>query len=112
MMMILGEKYYNPKLMERIEEVTKSCFLCLTEKSPNQSKPKFGKKIFPCVPRAFIQFDIADGFNEVKGYKYVYIWVDSFTLFTILVKAKSKSAEEILNSYRERIVSVWGQKLL
>ena len=57
----------------------------------------------PLQPRQRWSLDLAFGFKPVRGYTGILIFCENFSLYTILVPIKGKSANEITQIFRDRI---------
>jgi hypothetical protein len=104
----ISQYYFHPDLKEKIAEYTSKCYFCIfASKIPGPSQA-YGIGHRAHMPRAMWYFDIASGFNEVDGYRYVYLVTDQFSLFTILIAAKTKSSNEIQHAFTEKVMAVFG----
>ena len=102
----LKETYYLPDLLDVLKEATSSCFFCKTMK-PQQSKyMKYGEKIYPNLLRKQVRFDIIGGLNTIKGFRFIYIFVDLYTGFVIYMPTKSKTSKEILHAFKHNYLQI------
>ena len=101
---LMKDIYYYPSLYEVLKNTTSGCFMCTTQKPAHGKQLTFGEKHYPKLPRKGYAFDICAGMPPVKGFSYVYCYVDMFSGYTILVPAKTKSAKEILLSLKNDII--------
>ena len=100
--------YYRPKLPELIQMNLKNCLLCLTQKPMNKKQMLLGKMETAQFPRQIWAMDLLFGFAPVKGFVGMAIFVDVFSLFTVIIPIKTKTAEELLHIFKTRIYSVFG----
>ena len=100
--------YYRPKLSELIQNNLKNCLLCLTQKPMNKKQMLLGKMETAQFPRQIWAMDLLFGFTPVKGFVGMAIFVDIFSLFTVIIPIKTKTAEELLQIFKTRIYSVFG----
>ena len=89
--------YWHPLLLARLISTANSCILCRQGKKEGGRQMKFGKFQHDRAPRQSVHFDIADGFppDTSKQWKYVYVFLEPFSMYCLLIKAKSKEAQEI-----------------
>ena len=104
----IKEQYYYPDLKKTLEKIGKSCILCAINKPTYGKQLDFGKKVYPNAPRLGWSFDIACGYPSIKGYQYIYLYVDDFSGYSICIPAKTRSSEEILRSLRDNLVKYFG----
>ena len=100
--------YYRPKISELIQKNLKNCLLCLTQKPMNKKQMLLGKMETAQFPRQIWAMDLLFGFTPVKGFVGMAIFVDVFSLFTVIIPIKTKTAEELLHIFKTRIYSVFG----
>ena len=100
----ISELYFCPKLDQKLKEITEGCILCKLYKTSSQKQHKFGQKQFPKTPRSEYFFDICCGLPNSEGYKYIYIFVDAMSLYTILVPAKNREGHTIRNAFQNNVV--------
>ena len=100
--------YYRPKMAELIQKNLKGCLLCLTQKPMNRKPMLLGKMEVAQFPRQIWAMDLLFGFTPVKGFVGMAIFVDVFSLFTVIIPIKTKTAEELLHIFKTRIYSVFG----
>ena len=107
-MRLITEQYYYPDLKKTLEKIGKSCILCAINKPTYGKQLDFGKKVYPNAPRLGWSFDIACGYPSIKGYQYIYLYVDDFSGYSICIPAKTRSSEEILRSLKDNLVKYFG----
>ena len=100
----ISETYYLPNLANKLKQVTASCVLCCTQKPAHGKPHSFGKKAYSSSARSEWLFDIACGFNTINGYKYILLFVDSLSMYTIMVPSKTRDSTSILRAIRDHIV--------
>ena len=101
---LMKDTYYYPSLYNVLKNTTSGCFMCNTQKPTKGKQLSFGEKHYPKLPRKGYAFDILGGLPAVRGYSYVYCYVDMFSGYTILIPAKTKSAEELLLSLKQGVI--------
>ena len=110
MLQEITKDYYYPNLKNIIHEYTKECYFCIHARNFRDTQQSFGKIPVAEKCRDLWYFDIASGFGteERTGYKFVYVFVDQLSLHTVLVPAKTKSTEEILEAFKLHIIAHYG----
>ena len=101
---MLKDTYFYPNLREVLKNTTTSCFMCNTQKPTHGKQLLYGEKYYPKVPRKGYAFDICGGLPHVKGFRYIYCFVDMFSGYSILVPAKTKSSREILEAFKIHVI--------
>jgi hypothetical protein len=104
MMQIINNMYYVPGLAKKITEYTANCYFCMTNVMPNTAKHTIARIPKPLAPRLSYSFDILPGLPNCNGYNQIYIFIDNFSLYSILIPAKSKSAPELLKAFKTHVV--------
>lgn len=97
--------YWFPDLRQIIKDYTAKCFFCVYSKKFVEPKQAFGETPQSAQPRQLWYFDIASGFPKASGYRYIYVFVDQFSLYTILIPAKTKSTHEILTAFKTQVIA-------
>ena len=109
MLKMAREQYYIPDLEEKIKKFTSNCFICKTHKSQRMRKDTQGITVKPTRPRQICSFDIAGGFESTRGGdKYLYLFVDNFSLYCSGVTAKSKTEDELRRAFLTMFAQ-WSQ---
>jgi len=68
-----------------------------------------GKTVQAMFPKHILSFDIFGSVEaDEDGNRYVYSFIDNFSLFVINIKAKTKSAKEILAAFLQ-VFAIWSQ---
>ena len=105
----ISEKFYVFDVKQKVRQFCKNCYICSVAKSQKMRKATQGETTKPKEPREILSFDIFGGLNTSEdGFKYVYSFVDNFSLFVVNVKAKSKSMSEILSAFLH-VFAIWGR---
>ena len=89
----LSAIYFHPSMEKEIAKVVDSCYLCRISKSTTTQATHLGRKQYAETPRTEWLFDIAP-MNPVRGFRYIYLFVDSFTQKTKLVAAKTRTTDD------------------
>ena len=109
MIKMAREQYYIPNVEEKIKNFTAECFVCKTHKSQRMHKNVQGVTVKASKPREVCSFDIAGGFEASRGgYKYLYLFVDNFSLFCTAILAKTKTEEELRRAFLT-VFAQWSQ---
>jgi len=89
----IRRKYYWPMLYVDVQNWARTCVDCQTGKTGGTHKAP----LKPLTPPASV-FEIWHrdhiSLSRSKGYKYALVLVDSLSVFSILLSAKTASAEE------------------
>ena len=105
----ISEKFYMFDLKRKVNQFCKDCYICSVAKSQNMRKAKQGATVKAKEPREIMSFDIFGGLStSEEGYKYVYSFVDNFSLYVTNVKAKTRSLNEILSAFLQ-VFAFWGR---
>ena len=105
----ISDKFYMFDLKQKVNQFCKDCYICSVSKSQNMRKAKQGATVKAKEPREIMSFDIFGGLNTSEdGYKYVYSFVDNFSLYVTNVKAKTRSLTEILSAFLQ-VFAFWGR---
>ena len=100
--------FWRQSLREEVFEYVKNCIYCISQKIPNNSKPKLGRKPLPIQPRSEWAFDQVMGLGSSEGYNYINIWTCTFSLYRILIAAKTREAKELLDGFKWAIIRPFG----
>ena len=96
----LKTKFYVFQLKQKVLQFCKDCYICCITKSQQMRPTTQGTTVKPDLPKQIISFDIFGGLPEDdQGHKWVYTFIDNFSLFVINIKAKTKSTKEILSAF-------------
>ena len=105
----IRHKFYWPNLYADVHAWIKSCAAC--------QKGKLGKQNKAPLRSVEIEASIFDRWHidhlqltPVDGFKYVLVCIDSFSLFSVLLPAKTTSAEETATLLFDNIFNVFGCK--
>ena len=109
MIKLARDQYYIPEAEEKIKKFTANCFVCKTHKSQRMRKDVQGITVKPTRPRQICSFDIAGGLESTRGGdRYLYLFVDNFSLFCSGIAAKTKSEEELRRGFLTTFAQ-WSQ---
>ena len=104
----ISQEYYVDNLDQKVKDFTSDCFLCKTHKSQRMTKQVLNRILTPKRPREICSFDIAGGFETTDGYRYLYLFVDNFSLFCTTVLAKTKTEAELKRAFLT-VFSQWSE---
>lgn len=105
----ISEKFYMFDIKQKVTQFCKNCYICSVAKSLKMRKATQGETKKAKEPREILSFDIFGGLNTSEdGYKYVYSFVDNFSLFVVNVKAKTKTTPELLSAFLH-VFAIWGR---
>ena len=97
-MSIISDQYYADDLKQFIKKLCSKCFICAKSKASTDRKPFLREIAKPSEPRQNVAFDIFAGLPEINGLRYVYVFIDEFSLFTIAIPMGSKSTDDLLST--------------
>ena len=96
----LKTKFFIFDMKRKISAFCKRCYICAISKSQKMRQTVQGVTLKPEMPKQIMSFDIFGGLPEDEnGNKWVYTFIDNFSLFVINIRAKTKSTEEILAAF-------------
>ena len=102
----ISKQYYCPTLRSVITNAVQGCFHCLTNKSSPQPKHTINNTLHVTYPRQLWSYDNTGGLSiTASGHKLVLIFVDYFSLYTILVPAKTKSGPELMEALKTHVMT-------
>ena len=105
----IQEQFFVFDLKRKITAFCKECFICSISKSQKMQKTVQGKTAQALYPKHILSFDIFGSVEtDEDGYRYVYSFIDNFSLFVINIKARTKSAKEILAAFLQ-VFAIWSQ---
>ena len=105
----ISDKYYVFDAERKIMQFCKNCYICSIAKSQNMQKAKQGETKKATQPRQIMSFDIFGGLNTTPdGFKYIYSFIDNFSLYVINIKAKTKTTAEMLSAFLQ-VFAIWGR---
>jgi len=109
MIKMARDQYYIPDLEEKVKKFTADCFVCKTHKSQRMRKNMQGITVKPTKPRQICSFDIAGGFESARGGdRYLYLFVDNFSLYCSGITAKTKTEDELRRAFLT-IFAQWSE---
>ena len=96
----ISEQFYVPNLKQKLQAFTNQCYICAVAKSQRMQKTTQGTTEQALFPKHILSFDIFGAVvPDDSGHRYVYSFIDNFSLFVINIKAKTRSTEEILAAF-------------
>ena len=100
----LSVHYFNPNLRSQCKWFEDTCFYCKMCQINLDKDHKIQTAYSAKSPRLVWHIDILHGLPITKPHnnRMIYICVDSFSLFTILIPAQTKSAQEI----QDKLISI------
>ena len=100
MLKSISEQFYVPQLKQKLKEFTRNCYICSLSKSQRMEKNIQGTTTQALYPKHILSFDIFGAVEpDEQGFRYVYSFIDNFSLFVINIKAKTRTTEEILAAF-------------
>ena len=105
---IISEKFWHPELMSEITKFASNCLLCMVHKVTTRKSALLGTKNLPNMPREVWCMDIASGITECNGFKYIVIYVDMFSLYSVIIPLRSRGQEEFLKVFKNHICSKYS----
>lgn len=106
---IIDEQYYIENVQQKIDTFVGSCYYCVRDRMDNSKQHIFREIPKAKQPRHTYHYDILGGLIEQNREKYIYVFVDQFSNFTQLIKATSKTAEELLRCFQDHIIQPFGK---
>ena len=102
------EDAWHPKLIPKIRQFYEECLFCQLLESTNAKQLTFGEKKYATQPRVQWAFDVLYTTIPVNNYKYLFLFVDTFSLFKVLVPAKTRESSELLQAFKSRVLQQFG----
>lgn len=102
----MSNRYVIQCLKDYVDDI--DCHICNVRRRVNKQRAPLEK--YPVVPEVFNQLhmDILGPLPVTKdGYRYIIVFVDRFTRFTILDKLRDRSAESVARSLIEKVFCVF-----
>jgi len=98
---ILSQKYFYPKMLPTITEITASCGLCQLYATKKLDDTKIGIETVLGPRQKWIAdlFHISLPFSDETSYNFVLCCVDSYTRYCVLFPLKNKSEAELYNAF-------------
>ena len=106
---MIEDIYYIQGLKEKLKPFIDSCLYCITEKSQSGKYASFGKKSFPARTREVWYIDLAVSMPPSRNYENFIVFVDGLSLFALICPLKTRKANEIVYTFKEKIVSTFGK---
>jgi hypothetical protein len=107
----LSRIFYHKDLQARLQQIYQSCLVCRSERNRKTRLQTLGEKTIPIQPRHTWQFDVCCGLPS-GACKYVFVFTDITTLFTILVPSATREANHIKQAFETHIVKPFGAKTI
>jgi hypothetical protein len=96
----ISAQFYVPNLKQKLKEFCKNCYVCSIAKNQKMHKNKQGKTTQALYPKHILSFDIFGAVEpDDQGFRYVYSFIDNFSLYVINIRAKTKTVTEILAAF-------------
>ena len=108
----ISKTYYNPNLLQMIENAVKQCTACPISKKSKQMGLPFGQKIHGRSAREIWRYDALGGCNPSQGYKYIFVFTCSLTLYTYLFPTREKNATSLLRAIQNLISIFFRPRLI
>jgi hypothetical protein len=101
----VGRYYYHKHLKLAAQIYTQQCYHCTMGKTSSKPKHIHFNTIEVTQPRILWSFDIGLGLPTTKeGNKMIHIYVDYFSLYTIIVPMPTKTTKAIKHSFLNHII--------
>jgi hypothetical protein len=101
----LGRNYYAPNMKKTFVKFANKCYYCTVSISNTIKAHPLRSRLNAQKPREIWAFDICSGLTTTSsGHSLIHLFIDCFSLFTVLVPAKSKASEEIVTSIQRHII--------
>ena len=107
----LKQRYYIPKLFDKLVQYIQSCSVCQTRK-----KLTSASEALDYIPRisssfeifAVVYMDIKYLFDSYEGFCYLLVLVDQATRFVMAFPLKRKSAIAVAEILLQKVCLIWG----
>lgn len=102
--------YYWPRMQSDIKTQVSSCKLCQQYK-PVQNLPagKMSQKDVTFKPWSIVATDVVGPLPRSKsGHKYILVFVDTFTKWTVAVPMRAATGEQIAKNFLQKVIFQWG----
>ena len=98
---LLQDQFFNPHIVAKVKLLCDQCFQCSKAKVFKDRKHIFSERYSPSRPRQIVAFDIIGGLppSGHQNSKYIYLFVDCFSLYIHAIPAQTKSTEELLQAF-------------
>ena len=102
----LQQTYYARNMLKFFRQLAQKCYFCITNTAnTNRKGQALSSDIQITGPRQVWSLDLAGGFNiTTKQNSMILVYVDNFSLYTILRPIKTKSAEELISRIKNDII--------
>jgi len=96
---MLELEYYADNIKDTVKDLCRNCFICAKSKKTPTKNHTITAIPIPHKPRLHFAFDIIGGLPNIDGYRYIYIFVDMFSLHIAAFQAKTKTSQELQNAF-------------
>jgi hypothetical protein len=104
----INDSFFVIGLKTKVANFCKNCFICSVTKSQRMQSTTQGATKQATAPKQIMSFDIFGSLvPDSDGYKYVYSFIDNFSLFVINIRAKTKTMSEILAAFLQ-VFAIWS----
>lgn len=105
----VSKSYFHKNLRQEIYKYVEGCAHCITSSTFHKPKHTFQGSFQAYCPRAVWCMDLAHGFPTTsRGNSSIILFVDYFSLYTVVAPIKGKTQGEILNAIRTHIITPFG----
>ena len=110
MITAIKEQFFVIDLTRKVKAFCKHCYICSIAKPLRMESTFQGITRQANYPKQIMSFDIFGALSDdpESTYKYVYSFMDNFSLFVINIKATSKTMVEILAAFLQ-VFAIWSQ---
>jgi len=102
----LSKNYYAPNMLKYFLKQAQKCYYCLVSNSNTAPAHPLQSTLNAAKPREIWSFDICGGLSDTQqGNSLIHIFVDNFSLYTLLVPTNSKSCKTILGNIKRHVIA-------
>jgi hypothetical protein len=103
----LRVKYYHPDLRRMTNKFCNECEICIKYKGKRKQPVPVGNIPLPSTPWEKVSFDILGPMTEtLTGNKYILVFTDYLTRYSIIIPIKDKRTETIAEKMRQHVIYV------
>lgn len=96
----ISEQFYVSRLKQKLQAFTRNCYICSVAKNQKMQHTQQGRTVQALFPKHILSFDIFGAVEtDEQGFRYVYSFIDNFSLFVINIRAKTRTTTEILAAF-------------
>ena len=102
----IRNRFWWPGILNAVEKYTKSCVSCQTRNVPAQ-RPRRASQVIPISTFPFqrVHLDLAAPVPwSHDRYRYMAVYVDSYTKFSVVGALRTKEAKEVANWFIESVI--------